>query len=385
MTFSITFVSNYINHHQLPFCDACFSQLGDGFVFIQTQPMETERLRSGWSDEGEKRGYLRYSYGKDEAIEEVFRLIDQSDVVLAGWCEDDVVEAAIQKRVMDEKLTFRISERIFREGRWKVISPRGLIRNYHERTRHRRRPYYLLSVGSYTAGDFRLIQSFPGKKYRWGYFPATIHYGEELWQKKQTEEKIRIVWAGRFIPLKRPEQMIRLLHDLRRDGHEVVLDMIGGGEMEEELREMAARCQVSQAVNFHGVCPPQQVREIMEEGHIFVLTSNRREGWGAVLNEAMNSGCAVVASSQAGATGFLIDDGVNGFAYHRGSYKQMYSLVKRLCDHPAEREQIARRGYQTITEQWNGEDAATELLICAEVLLKGDVFIPPLRGLMSEV
>ena len=47
MTF--TFVSNYINHHQLPFCEALYKRLGKGFVFIQTMPMEAERVEMGWS------------------------------------------------------------------------------------------------------------------------------------------------------------------------------------------------------------------------------------------------------------------------------------------------------------------------------------------------
>ncbi len=45
---TITFVSNYINHHQLPFCDALYGRLGKDFCFIQTIPMETERIAMGW-------------------------------------------------------------------------------------------------------------------------------------------------------------------------------------------------------------------------------------------------------------------------------------------------------------------------------------------------
>lgn len=46
MTF--TFVSNYINHHQIPLCDALYERLGRGFAFIQTMPMEAERVEMGW-------------------------------------------------------------------------------------------------------------------------------------------------------------------------------------------------------------------------------------------------------------------------------------------------------------------------------------------------
>jgi hypothetical protein len=36
--------------------------------------------------------------------------------------------------------------------------------------------------------------------------------------------------------------------------------------------------------------PPEEVRVHMEQSNIYLFTSDFGEGWGAVLNEAMNSG-----------------------------------------------------------------------------------------------
>ena len=44
----------------------------------------------------------------------------------------------------------------------------------------------------------------------------------------------------------------------------------------------------------------------MEESEIYLVTSDRKEGWGAVVNEAMNSGCAVVADHMIGAAPWMI-------------------------------------------------------------------------------
>ena len=41
----LIFVSNYFNHHQLPFCDALYELLEGDFCFLQTQPMEEERVK----------------------------------------------------------------------------------------------------------------------------------------------------------------------------------------------------------------------------------------------------------------------------------------------------------------------------------------------------
>ena len=45
---SVVFISNFINHHQIPFCNALEKMLGDRFFFIQTEPMDEERINMGW-------------------------------------------------------------------------------------------------------------------------------------------------------------------------------------------------------------------------------------------------------------------------------------------------------------------------------------------------
>ena len=57
----VAFVSNYINHHQIPFCNAMYRLLDGAFFFIQTEPMEAERGQMGWNDE-EKPTYVPCFY-----------------------------------------------------------------------------------------------------------------------------------------------------------------------------------------------------------------------------------------------------------------------------------------------------------------------------------
>ena len=96
----------------------------------------------------------------------------------------------------------------------------------------------------------------------------------------------------------------------------------------------------------------------MEQSQIFLFTSDRNEGWGAVLNESMNSACAVVANRAIGSVPFLIDDGVNGDIYEDGNIDDLYQKVKAILDHPARRIEKSKNAYTTITEEWNAETAA---------------------------
>lgn len=45
----VTFVSNYINHHQVPLSNELYRLLGEDYAFVQTEPMEEERIKQGWA------------------------------------------------------------------------------------------------------------------------------------------------------------------------------------------------------------------------------------------------------------------------------------------------------------------------------------------------
>ena len=94
---------------------------------------------------------------------------------------------------------------------------------------------------------------------------------------------------------------------------------------------------------------PDRVRQVMERAHIFLFTSNYLEGWGAVVNEAMNSGCALVASTEAGSVPFLIRNGINGLTYANGSYSEFEAQALYLVRHPLERSRMGQKAYETIT------------------------------------
>ncbi len=372
---TVTFISNYINHHQIPFSNACYEQLKEDYHFIQTQPMEQERLAMGWNREGEKLPYVHCLYGEEDRCR---RLVMESDVLLAGWSGR---ENLVQERLRAGKLTIRISERLYREGQWKAVSPRGLLHKYKEHIRYRKSPAYLLCAGAYVPSDFHLIHAYPGKMFRWGYFPETKYYTQEQMEKmKDRSGSIDIVWAGRFIPLKHPEYMVRLAERLK--GERVHIHMAGGGEMEEQLKAAAAEKGLGERITFYGFKTPEEVRRIMEKCHIHIFTSNHLEGWGAVVNEAMNSGCAVVANVQAGAVPYLIQHKKNGMVYPGGSYEKMEEAVRFLLSHPARMEKMGQEAYRTITQSWNARHGVEELLRMAEGMMAGRTE-PPAEGPLS--
>lgn len=364
----VVFISNYINHHQKPFCDAMYKRLKDDFVFIQSEPMEQERINMGWDTSLTSLPYVKLMY---ECEDECRRLIMDADVLLAGWTlRTDVVMA----RMEQGKITVRIFERIYREGQWKMLSPRGLVAKYKEHVRFRKNKAYLLCCGAYVASDFKLIHAYPDKMFKFGYFPETKEYDlKKLFYNKNSDGVINILFAGRFMKLKHPEFMIRLAKDLRDENDKRIskgmeqlpgfkIHMVGAGELEESLKNMVKENHLEDIVKFYGFLQPNEVRTIMERCHIHVFPSNHLEGWGAVVNEAMNSACAVVACAEAGAVPFLIKQWKNGVAFNGENYNSMKEAVMYLLTNEHDREQIGRNAYETITTKWNADNAADSLL-----------------------
>ena len=371
----ITIVSNYINHHQIPLSNALYERLGSRFSFVQTERMEKDRVEMGWGAEVRSIPYLKLYY---EDAEGCAALMMDSDIVIFGGVED---ESYIKPRLKAGKIVIRASERLYREGQWKSISPRGRKKKYEDHTQYAAGPVYLLCHGAYVASDFAIVKAYPNKKYMWGYFPEVNPYAlDELFARKrhqdaQGRDQVRILWAGRFLKLKHPEYAVKAARGLKAEGIPFRLDMVGGGVQEDELKTMVRKYGLSDEVVFHGFRPPKEVRRFMEEANLFLFTSDYMEGWGAVLNEAMNSACAVVAGHGIGAVPFLLKHGRNGMVYKTGHFREFYAQVRQLCLDSALRERLGEGAYETMISEWNPQEAANRLYAFCRGLLEGKTVV----------
>ncbi len=381
----IVFVSNYINHHQIPFCEAMCRETGNSFAFIQTQPMEEERVRMGWQKENDKE-YVHLYYEEEAFCK---KLIQDSDVVLFGGCDD---ESYIEERLAAGKPVVRISERLYKTGQWKAVSPRGLVKKYHDHTRYRNAPVYLLCAGAYVPSDFHIVRAYPGKMFCWGYFPRTVRYDvDNLLESKgfPVEDDIIVkkvpylLWAARFIDWKHPELPLRTAAYLRDKGLAFHMDIVGGGAMEEEVSALFKELKLENVVTLVGYQTPDEVRSRMEKADIMLQTSDRQEGWGAVANEAMNSGCALVTNHMIGASPYLIKQDENGFLYRDGDVAMLFETVEKLVRSPELCRQTGRRAYQTVTEVWNAENAAKRLMDLIETVVLKNKRVQPARDMRS--
>ena len=364
----VTFFSNYLLHHQTPFCEAMVKRLGEDFHFVATEPTPQFRLNLGYRNYYDE-PYAVYSYKSKAEYDKAVKLANDSDVVIIGSAPEEF----ITQRIKSNKLTFRYSERFFKQGRIRILDPRVFIAHYKQDFRYRNKNLYMLCASAYTAPDCRFIFSYPGKTFKWGYFPEVNQPPfDEIISEKSKNTKIKILWAGRMIDWKHPETVINLSKQLKNDNLSFSLDMIGDGEMRNNLESTVKSENLQEKISFLGSMPPEQVRKNMMSADIFLFTSDRNEGWGAVLNESMSNACAVVANREIGSVPYLVEDGKNGLVYDRKDKNSLYNCVKKLIVDKSLRETLGKNAYDTIKNVWNAEVASKRLMQLINNINKGE-------------
>lgn len=358
---TVVFLSNYFNHHQKPFSDAMHSRLGSGYLFIETSEMDEERKAMGWGMDA----YPEYVVTRKQFLERKAFYMDAihgADAVIIGSAPNEMVKA----RIRAGKLVFRYSERPLKKGlelwkypyrflKWHTMNPPGSN-------------VYMLCASAYTAGDYAKFGLFRNRCFKWGYFPETKRY-DDVQSLIESKRPNSLIWVARFIDWKHPEMAVELAQRLKNEGYEFELNMIGNGELWESIAESVKAKGLDDVVHLLGAMKPEQVREYMEKSQIHIFTSDRNEGWGAVLNEAMNSACVPVANRAIGSAPYLIDHGRNGFVYE--NMDELCDRVKCLLEHTSKRKAMAYKAHATVANEWNADEAMRCFLILCKRLLKG--------------
>jgi glycosyltransferase involved in cell wall biosynthesis len=133
-----------------------------------------------------------------------------------------------------------------------------------------------------------------------------------------------------------------------------------------------------------GVLSADQARTELELSQIMVATSDRNEGWGAVINEGMASGCAVVASHLMGSVPYLINDGENGLVFESGNADDLYEKVEYLLTNQDVCRNLSTNAYNTVSENWNGKTAAEKLCEVFRAYLNGNTAFAYDSGICSH-
>ncbi|MEI6139014.1 MAG: glycosyltransferase [Mariniphaga sp.] len=357
----LTFFSNFLNHHQTPFCDEMYIRLNSNFTFVSTEKIPVSFLESGYPD------CTNYSYNLNAFLDDSYykralQLGLESDIVIIGSAS----EIFIKDRIKQNKITFRYSERLLKQGNWQIFDPRVLSSLFRDHSRYRNKNLFILCASAYIANDLNFVFAYPRKKFKWGYFTKVEELPIEQIIAQKSDEKIEILWTARFLDWKHPELAVKLAFELKRSEYNFHLNMIGTGELYCYIQRLIAKLNISDHITLLGNMSNLEVRNYMRKSNIFIFTSDRKEGWGAVLNEAMSCGCAVVASNTIGAVPFLIQHKQNGLIFKSGNLSSLIEQTKSIIEDEILRNKIGINAYYTMVKEWSPEKAATNFMLLAQ-------------------
>lgn len=355
----IVFLSRMLNHHQQAFSENMLK-------FCDYKFIATENIEGVGYQKATDANYVVHWY-KDEEKELARKLVLEADVVIFGSKPAELIDM----RMNQNKLSFIYSERFFKKGTWRRFIPRTYKAVYNGALKYADKNVHILCASAYLPYDLSVLKFPKGRTYKWGYFPEHKIY-ENVDELIESKTKNSIIWVARLIPLKHPEIIVRVAKMLKDEGYDFELKIVGDGPMRTQLENLISKNKLNDHVHMLGSLKPKEVREVMEKSEIFAFTSNKREGWGAVLNEAMNSACAVVSSDVVGAMPFLIQQGETGYAYKYGSAKDLYEKIKFLLDNPEKRKELAKNAYESIITKWNAEEASKRFIELSSKLLNGE-------------
>lgn len=363
----IVFVSNHIHHHQFPLSSELYRLTNGQYRFVEMQPL---------SDEFKKNGYPQYNgidwiiraWESNEKMKYAQSLAENADVLLYGGIYPfSWIKARLDRRM----ITFEIGERWLKRGLINLLSPRLLRHQWWYHRHFSDKPLYRLNAGAYASDDMRLLHSFRNKCFKWGYFTDTYISGTEYQKSYSRSGKVKLMWCARLIPLKHPELAVRLANELKLRNIDFELNIYGNGELRANIETLIKSLKLENHVYLRGNRPNTELLEEMRKSDIFLFTSNRREGWGAVVNEAMSAGCAVVCSDSAGCAPWLIRQGETGFTYRTNSFSEMTGKVLLLIEDRKKCQEIGEAGARLISEQWSPHTAAARLLNLIDNLKNG--------------
>lgn len=336
---------NQITPHLMPLAREAVKLLGaENVRYIYEKELELSRVKLGWNESPE-----RWVLHKVRDAAEAGYWLDSSDILICERRELDLWE----RRAKSGKGMYYTSERWFKPihnhlpGWLRLLSPkffhmfRGAVKLFD---RHPNLVY--LADGYYAAEDFvRLRDIMHGKIWTifcrpnveagkfplsdfvcrgkgdkqlkmWGYFVAPSSANAIIEKKDQLS---KVLWIGRYLVWKRVDTIIKAVLATQ----DLTLDLYGQGPEEQRLKNLAGN---SSRIVFHGPVPGDEVRRVMREHDVYILSSNEYEGWGAVVNEAIEEGMVVVGTYEAGASRAILP---SENLYHVGDWKGLACVLNK--------------------------------------------------------
>lgn len=389
----IIYVTNKWAHYQGSICRELAKIFGnENFKMLLTDPLNDgdeindTHKKMNWTHRPDPQPWLIQPPETPEDFEKGVwaNLLATADVAIVGamyGCKTST--AAVRERVSKGLLTFFSNERFFKDP---VTLKRCLSLRFWRMwlSNHRLFSYknvHYLPIDHYGAEDMRFFSAANGRVWRWAYFPEVSSSP----MVKNLREKMRVCWCGRMIPCKRVDYIIKALVKIPVEFRErMEVTIVGEGETKEQMIAMVRENNLSHQISFRPFLSPSGVVDFLAGQDVYILASDRHEGWGVALQEAMDKCCVPIANTSAGVTLAVVEDKVDGFTFEDGDINTIADRLVWLCNHPERRREMGLKAWEKM-QGWSPAEGARRFAILLDAIKTDNYSKIPKSGLCSNL
>jgi glycosyltransferase involved in cell wall biosynthesis len=356
-TLQFIFWQNILSIHQSAFIRALAER--HQVTLVTEEEVSSDRIAQGWH--APDFGLAKLIVAPDFAV--VSKLINnniQSIHVFSGFFGGPIIRIAYQKAFALKIKPYFILEP------FDVHGVKGILRfiKYSVFIRqHKCNIKGLLATGKKACYLYQGC-GFPlDKVFSWGYFTEMPLKQNKISLVLGNHSLPHLVYVGQFIPRKNVLFLINSLKELEGLFHKATF--IGGGVLKEEIDLL------SRAYPWLEIKPFLPNRELLYElyNKDLLILPSRFDGWGAVVNEALQAGVPVIASENCGAAS-LLDGEYRGEVFMLSQKNNLKTVLKKWLAKgkmtSPERQKIQNWASQNISS----EAATTYFLQICEYLEK---------------
>lgn len=152
-----------------------------------------------------------------------------------------------------------------------------------------------------------------------------------------------LLFSGKLIERKRPEDLLMAAAELRSAGHSVQAVFLGSGPLMGGLQKKLKFSAYPDSSRFLGFVNQQDIARLQYAADVFVMTSEK-DPHPLVVTEAAACGLPIVSTRNAGCVGpsDTVQEGINGLIYPSGNVEKLKQNILELMNNKTLYEQMSR-------------------------------------------
>ena len=177
-------------------------------------------------------------------------------------------------------------------------------------------------------------------------------------QTNKTTDTLQLLTVGRLSVTKRVELLIDAVEMLHKDGHKVCFTIVGGGGMEQKIRQIVSERSLGDIIEITGRIGPEKMPQVYTQNDIFI-SATMQEGMSNAMLEAMASGLPIITTRCEGVEELIAD---NGIIIEQANAEEIAKAIKKLADNHqtcmkmsvAARKRAEKFSWENMSEQFFG-------------------------------